>query len=211
MHVEIIDLGLNNIASVAKSFSGLSNDIKVSIRDSYVNSEYELPNLIVLPGLGKFGTATRILDDSGLRSYLEIQNSNSVTIVGICLGMQLFGNSSEESPEATGLNFIEARTKKLLGAEAGVRIPNVGWNGLQILRESPFSTLSSDKDFYFVHSFHMQVDKIESVLTTTDIGSEKFVSTVFQDNIIGFQFHPEKSGLAGRDLLKEVLNYALEK
>ena len=208
MHVEIIDLGLNNIASVANSFSKIHANIKISIRDQYTGEVISKPALIVLPGLGKYGSATEVLDNSGLRRYLEIQNFKQAIILGICLGMQLFGTNSEESPNAAGLNFVEAKTIKLLPTDGETRVPNIGWNELHMTQESPFSSLGMQKDFYFVHSFHMAVAKNDSVLTKTFFGKQEFVSSILQDNIIGFQFHPEKSGAIGQNLLSEVINYA---
>lgn len=207
-HIEIIDLGLNNIASVANSFSKVYARTKISIRDIYKEEKTEKPVLIVLPGLGKFGSATEVLDSSGLRKYLELQNSRKVIILGICLGMQLFGESSDESPNAVGLNFVNAKTKKLVPIHNDARVPNIGWNVLDICKESPFSSLGTQKDFYFVHSFHMEVASEESILTNTKYEDGKFVSSIFHDNIIGFQFHPEKSGVIGQKLIKEVVDYA---
>jgi glutamine amidotransferase len=120
--------------------------------------------------------------------------------------MQLLGVSSEEAPGIQGLSLIDARTKKL---PTLARIPHIGWTSVEMTQKNNyFTSLSSERDFYFVHSYHVEVSKPSETLTSTHFGSTTFTSSILSQNIVGFQFHPEKSGKVGQDLIVDIHNWA---
>ena len=206
MLVHIIDLGINNLSSVERAFSTLDDVKKVRIvGSSDADSVGEKANIVVLPGLGNFGAATRILYASEIPSYIHNQIANGSTLIGICLGMQLLGNASEESQGSQGLGLIEG-TSKLLPRHQSERIPHVGWNEVNLRDRSSFKSLASNRDFYFTHSYTFNAKNPEEVLTTTPYGQDCFTSSVKKNKILGFQFHPEKSGKAGQDLIAEIVS-----
>ncbi len=206
MLVHIIDLGINNLSSVEKAFSNLADVKKVRIvsRSNVVSVEEEA-SIVVLPGLGNFGAGSKVLFDSDLPGYIHNQIAKGSTLVGICLGMQLLGNASDESQGSQGLGLIEG-TSKLLQRHENERVPHVGWNEVNIQGQNTYKSLASKRDFYFTHSYIFNAKNSAEVLTTTPYGSDSFTSSVKKDNVLGFQFHPEKSGKVGQDLIAELVN-----
>lgn len=208
MLIHIIDLGINNLTSVERVFSNLSDVTKVNIvNDENARSIGEQAEIVVLPGLGHFGAAAKILSDSELPTYIDKQLTFGSTLVGICLGMQLLGSSSEESEGSQGLGLIEG-TSRLLPSYQNERIPHVGWSEVKPTNEEGYESLASNRDFYFTHSYIFHAKDPQNILTTTPYGEESFTSSIKKANILGFQFHPEKSGKAGRDLIGEIVKSA---
>jgi imidazole glycerol-phosphate synthase subunit HisH len=205
--VGIIDLGINNLTSVQRAFSvplKPSDSLVVIEADPKINR----PDLIILPGLGKFGAGMLALNERNLVEKIKSWTSQGTKVVGICLGMQLLGTSSEESPGVSGLDLIRARIERLPG-DQGERIPHTGWAGTKISdRSRYFSELGSQGDFYFVHSFHLVPESEKEVLSRTQFGDYNFVSSVFSEKILGLQFHPEKSGNKGKKLVSEIIEWA---
>ena len=202
--IEIIDLGINNLNSVIKSFS--INAEKVVVRSSGGVSNED--KLIVLPGLGKFASGMDALQKNNLTHYLQKQKCEGIPIIGICLGMQLLGDGSDESPNVTGLGLISGISRKL-NVSRTARIPHISWAETKLIKDAHlFPSLDSNRDFYFVHSYSFIPNNKDSLLSETNFGNSKFVSSVREKNVIGFQFHPEKSGLAGRDLISDVLAWS---
>ena len=202
MRIEIIDLGMNNLISVLKSF----NQTKVRPDIEIIESAPKRFNadLLVLPGVGHFGPAARKLETTGLGEYIKTNVSQGKGLVGICLGMQLLGDGSEESPDCYGLSLVQGTSAKLPFHES-VRIPNVGWNGLTTVNHNILPSLSQGLDFYFTHSYRFMPRQPKNILTETKFGIENFVSSVRNENIFGFQFHPEKSGKIGQQLINELI------
>ena len=191
-----------------RAFSNSSNVKKVNIVNrTNSGSINEQAHIVVLPGLGNFGAAARILSDSDLPSYINRQISFGSTLVGICLGMQLLGNASDESEGARGLGLI-AGNSRLLPISVDERIPHVGWAGVRQNNERIYKSLESQRDFYFTHSYVFNASNPQDVLTTTPYGNEFFTSSIKKDKILGFQFHPEKSGNAGKELIAEIVKLA---
>lgn len=205
MLIKIIDLGINNLTSVAKAFSEHAKKSVIEFVDTK-NSKKDTSksNLIVLPGLGNFGAAARILENSDLPEYIHNQISEGASIVGICLGMQLLGDKSDESPGSKGLGLIPG-TSRLLPAASGERIPNVGWMKVNANPLYNWQSMSSGADFYFTHSFTLHPLSALNKLASSPYGDTEIVSAVIKNRVMGFQFHPEKSGKAGKRLIKEVL------
>ena len=203
MKIEIIDLGINNLTSVVKAFSGKNEEVEVRKSDE----DRATPKLIVLPGLGKFASGMEALQRRKLVSYIQQRAKSGVPIVGICLGMQLLGDSSDESTGAMGLGLIAGESRKLIPAH-GERVPHVSWASTRLLKDHLlFPSLESKKDFYFVHSYVFEPLNRNVILSQTEFGLTKFTSSVRQENVVGFQFHPEKSGNIGKQLVSEVLSW----
>jgi len=205
MRIEILDLGMNNISSIFRAFSR-DNLGEISVITGA--SESKDPALYVLPGLGHFDKGVEALDQRGFRELLVDGQKSNKKVVGICLGMQLLSNQSAESPGALGLGLIPGICKKLPTSE-GERIPNIGWNSTKVNgKEVLFPTLNSGRDFYFVHSFYVETENTENILSTTQFGTTEFASSIKFGATVGFQFHPEKSAYAGRSLIREVIQWA---
>jgi glutamine amidotransferase len=205
--VGIIDLGINNLISVQRAFA-----LSLEATDSSVviesDTDMTRPDLIVLPGLGKFATGMSEIRERNLLSPIKEWTNEGSKLVGICLGMQLLGTSSEESLGVEGLNLIPSRIARLPG-DQGERIPHTGWAETNTVCDSqPFSALATNGDFYFVHSFHLIPNNETDALSTTPFGKSSFVSSVLSRNILGLQFHPEKSGKKGKRLISEIIEWA---
>jgi len=203
--VTILDLGINNIHSVKRAFTNSRHTLEVSIRQE--NGLLENTGLIVLPGLGSFGTGIEAIRSRKLDRYLNQANRLEVPILGICLGMQLLGEKSEESPNVEGLGLIPGEIK-LLPSEPQERIPNVGWmGGTSINDGEKFPSLSQGKDFYFVHSFYFAPKNSSHSIFVSRYGTAEITTGILDGTILGFQFHPEKSSKIGATLIRDILNW----
>ena len=206
MLVGLLDLGINNLSSVHRAFSTPlgSSDSIVIVEEG--ESE-KRPDLLVLPGLGKFGAGMLALQERNLLVKIRNWTNDGTKVVGICLGMQLLGTTSEESPGVEGLDLIKSRIERL-PVGASERIPHIGWAELEKNSDNGnFPSLENPGDFYFVHSYHLVPENSQTILTRTPFGRESFASSVISRNILGFQFHPEKSGAKGRALISEIIQW----
>jgi len=206
MLLGIFDLGINNLTSVQRAFS-----IPLRPTDKVIivgDGQYEeRPDLLILPGLGSFGAGMTALTERGLEEKIVKWTMDGSKLVGICLGMQLLGTTSQESPGVEGLNLIESRIERL-PADEGDRIPHVGWAETMINSEDKFfPSLASPGDFYFVHSYHLLPATQDKILSRTRFGNQTFASSVISKNILGVQFHPEKSGAKGKALISEIVQW----
>lgn len=207
MLVGVIDLGINNLTSVERAFTAALNSSD-SLQIIQGHESKPQPDLLILPGLGKFGVGMGALESQGLIDKIKVWNKEGTKVVGICLGMQLLGSYSDESPGKKGLGFIEGRIKRLPSGQ-GERIPHIGWAEAKLSGDSKdFSSLMSEGDFYFVHSYHLVPIHEENILTTTPFGNSEFISSVIATNVLGVQFHPEKSGVKGKALIKDIVQWA---
>lgn len=190
--IAVADLKMGNLGSVVKAFKRLGASVSIISK----SKDLEPADKIILPGVGHFSEGVKNLEP--LREALNKKVLvEKVPILGICLGMQLIGEGSEEGP-GCGLGWIKGKNIKF---DTGLKIPHMGWNNVKLVKKSP---LSMPGEYYFAHSYHLLCPK-DNILTTTNYGSE-FVSTVQKDNIYGVQFHPEKSHEQGLLLLREFLN-----
>lgn len=207
MLVGVIDLGINNLTSVQRAFSlplKPTDSLLVIEDDSTVSH----PDLVILPGLGKFGSGMAALKERNLVERIKSWADGGTRVVGICLGMQLLGTNSEESTGVVGLDLIHSRIERLPN-DQNERIPHTGWAETNIAFDSEdFSALTTQGDFYFVHSYHLIPSSEENILTRTPFGNHNFVSSVISKNILGVQFHPEKSGSKGKILIAEIIQWA---
>ena len=188
--IALLDYGAGNLTSVRKGFAAAGADVFTPA----VPAEIEPASGIVIPGVGHFG-ATAALDDSW-RTALRDVVRRGIPVLGICLGLQWFFEASEEAPGLAGFGAISGRCSRL--AE-GQKIPHVGWNILRIRRRSKLLAGVADGSYaYFTHSYAAPVT--DECIAVTDYGGA-FASVVERDNIFGVQFHPEKSGSAGIEIL----------
>ena len=208
MQISIVDIGINNTRSIERAFKDQLESIDTVRIVETSNPDIDLSDLIVIPGVGNFGVAIGNLKNVGLFDQLRAAGLAGKKIVGICLGMQLLFEGSEESPGVVGLGLIPGSCTRL-SASKSARVPHVGWNSLNPqYSESKFYSLYQDKDFYFVHSFHANPSHKKDILSLTQLENIDIVSSVLHNNLLGFQFHPEKSGSAGKKLINEVLSWA---
>lgn len=200
--VAIVDFGMGNLDSVARAVE--ENGGRPLVTDDPRN--LEKANYIVLPGDGSFSAAMHNMRELKFVEALteEVMNRR-VPFLGLCLGMQLLATTGMEGEVTKGFGWIDGEVKRLEPDYPSVRIPHIGWNDVLQTRASPlFEGIPSGTDFYFVHSYHIVCSNEEDVLARTPY-SGGFVSAVQRENILGVQFHPEKSQRHGFQLLKNFL------
>ena len=198
--VGIIDYGVGNIHSLNKSFKSIGyRSIK-----SYEPSILEECDVMVLPGVGSFPYAMKQLTKSNLDKFIIDQSKNKKPIIGICLGMQLLTEKSEENGEHNGLGIIPGQIKNNLNSDY-----HIGWNNIEIQKEASFIKKFNNHEFFFNHGYSF-VGQSKYILSKTYFG-ESFASVIMKDKTIGFQFHPEKSQKAGLQLLKSTINFLSKK
>lgn len=196
--VGIINYGLGNLGSI-------QNMLKVIGEKSIISSnpeELDKCDRYILPGVGAFDAGMKKLNESGLTEYIkEKANKEKKPILGICLGMQLLGRKSEEGT-LPGLGLIPFGNIRFRLDDTDLKVPHMGWDIVEFKQDNPLlSGLEGTQRYYFVHSYHAQCDSKENVLMTCDYGYE-FAASVVKDNIMGVQFHPEKSHDFGMALLR---------
>ena len=194
--VGIIDYGVGNLFSLRSSFAAIGVEAFVS------GDAAELANAdrLILPGVGAFGDAARKLRDSGLDTFVKEQAASGKPLMGICLGMQLLFEKSYEYGEHEGLGLLRGQVVGMNGRlPAELKIPHMGWNALQLTK--PAKLLEEGSYVYFVHSFYAE-NCADSVAAITDYGIP-ITAAVESRNIFGCQFHPEKSGNVGLEILRK--------
>ena len=200
--VAIIDYGVGNLFSLKSSFAAIGEQAVVTADADVIKKADRL----ILPGVGAFGDAAEKLRQTGLDKVVIEQAQSGKPLLGICLGMQLLFSKSYEFGEYDGLGLIQGCVKPIADViPCDLKIPHIGWNALNIKRESPIFKYTNEKDcVYFVHSFYA-ADCDKSVIATTEYGAE-LTAAVQNKNVFGTQFHPEKSGEVGLKMLKAFVN-----
>ena len=195
--IAIIDYDAGNIKSVEKALKTLGQDVIVT-RDAEVILNADR---VILPGVGSFGDAMGKLHDYKLVDTIKKVVEKRIPFLGICLGLQLLFESSEETPGVEGLGILKGKIVKIPD-NCELKIPHMGWNSLHFQNEGRlFANLPQDSYVYFVHSYYLQAEDETIVKATTDY-STCIHASVEQDNVFACQFHPEKSSDVGLTILK---------
>ena len=199
--ISVLNYGMGNLGSVLNMLKRIG--VQAEIVDD--PASLSMATKILLPGVGAFDNAMKRINESGFREVLDKKALvEKVPILGICLGMQLLTRGSEEGV-LPGLGWIAADTIRFPDAP-GLKVPHMGWNVVKKAKSSPLTAdLPPEPRFYFVHSYKVTCDSEENVLCSTDYGTV-FHSGIYRDNVLGVQFHPEKSHFFGMKLLE---NFAL--
>lgn len=209
MNVGVVDYGMGNLHSVAKALASQGASVKVSDSRRVLASS----DLLVLPGVGSFGAAMVNLAKKRLDGFIQDWTSEDKPYLGICLGLQLLFERSEEDRREKGLSVLKGTVVRFREKDFGKKpfqIPHMGWNNLVLKNKRGadyFKGMKKDDSFYFVHSYYPAPSDDSVVLTRTPYGSN-FCSSVMRGNLVATQFHPEKSGEVGLRLLKNTLRNA---
>lgn len=200
--IVIIDYGMGNIGSICNMFKYLGTPVIVSSNTHII----ETADKLVLPGVGHFDKAMQNINSLGIFDLIRNKALiKKIPILGICLGMQIMCKSSEEGI-LPGLSLVKAEVKKFkFDDEVRLKIPHMGWNNIEIKKQSGILyNLDNNSRFYFVHSYYVSCENKNEILTLTNYGGN-FVSSFQSDNIIGVQFHPEKSHKFGMSIFRNFI------
>lgn len=199
--IAIIDYDAGNLKSVEKALVSLGEEVLVS-RDS---SEILQADKVILPGVGSFGDAMNNLDKFGLVDTIKQVTGNGTPFLGICLGLQLLFKESDETPGAEGLDILPGKILKI-PAKEGFKIPHMGWNSLDVKPGAKlFKGLEGNPYVYFVHSYYLKAADENIVAASTEYTTHIHAS-VESGNVFACQFHPEKSGDVGLQILRNFCN-----
>jgi len=198
--IAIIDYGSGNLKSIRNGFQKINADVLVTRN----KKELEKADTLILPGVGAFGTAM-----DNLRDYEDIIHQHikeGKPFLGVCLGLQVLFSESEESPGIKGLDVFPGKVVRFPDSlrEANLKIPHMGWNNLNIKKNSSLLEEVGSDYMYFVHSYYVQPEEEDVVVATVNYGLE-VPAVVGRDNVFATQFHPEKSGDVGLKILKNFL------
>lgn len=193
--IVIVNYKMGNLRSVQKALEKLGFSAIVSSHPEDV----ERAEKVIVPGVGAFGAAMRNLQEMELVEPIFQAIREGRPFLGICLGMQLLMEESEESEGIKGLSVFKGKAKRI---RANVRVPHIGWNSLSIRKACPILKGIPDGEmFYFVHSFYLALQEEDIIVAETEHG-ERFPSVIHRDNVFGVQFHPEKSSFWGLRILR---------
>ncbi len=214
--IVILDYALGNLFNVQRAFESIGAEALITDK----KEDIEKAEKIVLPGVGAFGEGMRHLREKGLDVVIKREAQKGKPLLGICLGMQLLMGESEEHGRWEGLDMISGRVVHLDSPDAGVRfkVPQIGWNllfpskahkqrGQVFWKGTILNGLEANSYMYFIHSFCVQVDEPESCVAETIYGHNQFCSVVQKGNIMGCQFHPERSGVDGIRILRNFVSF----
>ncbi len=203
--IGILDYGLGNILAFVNMYKRLHHPTRVVKQPADLTGVTKL----ILPGVGAVDHAMVMFNQSGLRAPVEeVIFKNQLPVLGICVGMQMLAESSEEG-ELPGLGWIKGRVVRVAGASSGghLRLPHMGWNDIAVTRSSAlFHGLETEARFYFLHSYYFATQRDEDVLASVEYGN-RFTCAVGHEQVMGVQFHPEKSHRFGAKLLQNFAEF----
>ncbi len=199
--VGIINYGVGNLFSLTSSFRAIGEDVKIIETEK----DYDVCSHLILPGVGSFIPARKALRESGLEEKLLLDVEKGKPVLGICLGMQLLFEKGMEEGECPGLGLIPGSVVSIREIiPDGYKVPHIGWNRLRLTQPSPLFRRNRDGDYvYFVHSYYAKTG-MKNITSVTDYGAP-LTASVAKDNVLGVQFHPEKSGDAGLGMLRSFM------
>jgi glutamine amidotransferase/cyclase len=199
--IVLLDYGAGNVRSVINALERLGQTVRVARRGADILSADRL----VFPGVGSFGSMMHHLESKGFAGPLRQYLAANRPFLGICLGLQALFEHSDESPGVPGLGVLRGRVQRFA---VDLAVPHIGWNGFRAVQPSPLlAGLRGDEKLYFVHAYHVVPDDESLTLTTTDYGC-RFTSSIQRGNLLATQFHPEKSGPVGLQMLENFLRRA---
>lgn len=198
--IAIVDYGVGNLYSVEKAFARFSSDVVLTHEAEIIDKA----DKVVLPGVGAFGDCMKNFKASGLVDAVLRAVKNGKPVMGICVGLQIMFEGSDESPGVAGLGIFKGRVRKINAP--GLKIPHMGWNSLTLNEKTSvnidlFKNIRKNPYVYFVHSYYA-VPEDKSVITAKTVYGEEITAAVGRDNVIATQFHPEKSGDIGLSIIK---------
>lgn len=198
--IVVIDYGVGNLFSVEKALLQFSQDVVVTGKRELI----EAADKLVLPGVGDFGECMSNLEATGLIPTIKECIAKGTPLLGICIGEQILFEGSEESPGAKGLGIFKGMVRKIQAP--GLKVPHMGWNSVDFAepRHPLFANLGEHPYFYFVHSYHCVPEDSGIITATTEYG-ERLTAAVARGNVMATQFHPEKSGDVGLQVLKNFI------
>ena len=207
--IQLLDYGAGNVRSLRNAINKLGYEIE----DIKTSQQILSADVIVFPGVGSFGQAMKSIDDHGWREALIDYINAGRPFFGICLGMQSLFEGSDETPNVKGLGIIPGRVTRF-NNEKNLRIPHIGWNGVSCVQTDDIqdcpvlNKINNNDTLYFVHSFCVKPTDANSewALTTTDYGTQRFISMIQKGNVVACQFHPEKSGEVGLSIINSFLS-----
>lgn len=198
--ITVIDIKIGNVGSVVRAIEKLKFPYQVTNDPEIINKS----DKIILTGVGSFGEASNRIKSSGIYDVVKQKVLNEKTpILGICLGMQLLASDGMEGGESKGLGLIKGKVEYLRCSSMNMRLPHVGWNNVHSGGLSLFESIPENSHFYFVHSYELNLEE-DVPVATCNYGME-FVAALQKDNIMGTQFHPEKSQTTGLALMQNFL------
>jgi len=199
--IAIIDYGMGNIHSVRKAMEYMGADTLVTNKPADIRSAHKM----VLPGVGAFDDAMQEMDKRGLTAVIKDEIKRKKPLLGICLGMQLLFEQSQEAKAAKGLGVLRGSVEKF-SRGPGLKVPHMGWNQLSLRKKDCplFAGITDTSYVYFCHSYYPKPDDSGVTAATCDYG-QQFSCAVWQDNVYGVQFHPEKSQEVGLRIIKNFI------
>jgi imidazole glycerol-phosphate synthase subunit HisH len=196
--IAIIDYGMGNLCSVQKALEKLGASVKITSS----SKDLAEADKIILPGVGAFGDAMAELEKCGLVESLKKEVRKGKTFLGICLGLQVLFEESEECPGVKGLGILPGKVKRFV---TELKVPHMGWNQLHFSKKAPIlEGIDEGAYVYFVHSYYVAPERDEDISTTTDYALN-FTSSVWRGNLFATQFHPEKSQSVGLKILENFI------
>ena len=198
--IAIIDYGAGNLHSVKNALDFLGADnIVTGNKEEILNADK-----VILPGVGAFGDAMKCLEESGLVDTVKAAAQSGKPFLGICLGLHLLFEESEESPNVKGLGIFKGKIVKIPD-NGSLKIPHMGWNNIHITKDSKILKNIGDEPYvYFVHSYYVEAEDSSVVTAYTEYGQRLDIA-VEKDNVFATQFHPEKSGDTGMEILRNFI------
>ena len=198
--IAIVDYGVANVPNVERA---LRRAGAADVRVTRSHAELLAARAIVLPGVGHFGHCARELRRFGLDAMIRVAHDRGIPLLGLCVGMQLFFDDSEEDPGTPGLGLVRGHVRRLQG---NVRVPHTGWNEVATSRPHPWlAGVPDGAYFYFVHSYAVHPENGDTVVGTVDHAGS-VTAAVASNGMLGLQFHPEKSGAMGVGVLRSFVH-----
>jgi glutamine amidotransferase len=205
--IAVVDYGVGNLRSVSKALERVGADVRVTSSAA----EIDRADAVLLPGVGAFAHCMDNLRAAGLEASVRAAAASERPFLGVCVGMQILFEESDEFGRVEGLGILQGRVRRFEPADASLKVPHMGWNGLDIRRRAPhLDGLDDGARVYFVHSYYVETSDVSIVATTTNYGVD-FVSSAWRGNIFATQFHPEKSQATGLRILGNFVRLVAER